>query len=81
MAHKKQGGKLTQHERPKAKHLGVKVSQGERIRSGSILVRQRGTKFHPGKGVGLGRDHTLYALKSGKVYFKSSRGKKKVLVI
>ncbi len=80
MAHKKQGGKLVQRERPRPKYLGVKVVDGERIRAGSVLVRQRGTKFRAGKGVGVGRDHTLYSLKDGIVKFKDRLGRKEVFV-
>ncbi len=78
MAHKKQGGKLTQHTRPRPKFLGVKVSNGQKVRSGSILVRQRGTKFLAGKGVKVGRDHTLYSVVSGIVKFVK-RGDKRVV--
>ncbi len=55
------------------KYLGIKLSEGETARAGSILVRQRGTKFFPGKNVGRGSDDTLYALKSGKVHFGTKR--------
>ncbi len=81
MAHKKQGGKLTQRKRPKPKYLGVKVTDGQKVTSGSILVRQRGTKYGPGENVKVGRDHTLYSVKEGSVKFKDRSGKKKVLII
>ncbi len=55
------------------KYLGVKKYGGEKVKAGMIIVRQRGTKFLPGKNVGLGRDHTLFALKQGKVVFKTKR--------
>lgn len=70
MSKHKQGGKARQHAQRAGKRLGVKVSHGQKVGSGSILVRQRGTKFHPGKNVKVGRDHTLFALKEGKVVFK-----------
>ncbi|PIS09582.1 50S ribosomal protein L27 [Candidatus Beckwithbacteria bacterium CG10_big_fil_rev_8_21_14_0_10_34_10] len=75
MAHKKTGGSTTQHKSRKGKRLGIKIPGGAPIKVGQIIVRQRGTKFHPGEGVGLGRDHTLFALKDGKVKFSQSLGK------
>jgi len=57
----------------RSKRLGVKIYEGQEIKSGAILIRQRGTKFLPGNNVGLGRDHTLFALKSGLVKFKTKR--------
>jgi len=80
MAHKKQGGKLTQRKRTQPKYLGVKVTDGEVVTSGSVLIRQRGTKFAPGKNVKVGRDHTIYALREGKVKFENRLGKKHVSV-
>ncbi|KKQ97759.1 MAG: 50S ribosomal protein L27 [Candidatus Woesebacteria bacterium GW2011_GWB1_39_12] len=76
MAHKKQGGKLTQRVRPEPKYLGLKVSDGQKVTTGSILVRQRGTPFTSGEGVKIGRDHTLFAVKPGTVKFGSKMGKK-----
>lgn len=70
MAKHKQGGKARQHAQRAGKRLGVKVSDGQKVGSGSVLIRQRGTKFHPGKNVKVGRDHTLFALKEGRVVFK-----------
>ncbi len=70
MAHKKAGGSTRNGRDSQAKRLGVKHFGGEFILSGTIIVRQRGTKFHAGHNVGCGRDHTLFALKSGKVKFK-----------
>lgn len=81
MSKKKAAGKLTQRERPRPKFLGVKVTHGERVSAGSILVRQRGTKFKAGKNVGVGRDHTLFALVSGLVKFGNRMGKKIVSVV
>jgi len=69
MAQKKGGGSTRNGRDSQAKRLGVKRYGGERIRAGAILVRQRGTPFHPGENVGIGRDHTLYALVDGTVQF------------
>lgn len=80
MAKKKQGGKTAQHKRPDGKRLGVKVTHGQTVKTGMVLMRQRGTKFHPGSGVGLGRDHTLFALKDGIVEFGQKLSKKKISI-
>lgn len=69
MAHKKGGGSTRNGRDSKAKRLGVKVFGGQAINAGSIIVRQRGTRFHPGLNVGLGKDHTLFALVDGFVKF------------
>lgn len=69
MAHKKAGGSTRNGRDSNPKYLGIKSAGGELINAGSIIVRQRGTKFHPGRYVGMGKDHTLYALKSGRVVF------------
>ncbi len=69
MAHKKAGGSSRNGRDSQAKRLGVKVFGGEAIKAGSIIVRQRGTRFHAGENVGMGRDHTLFALAPGKVAF------------
>ncbi len=69
MAHKKAGGSSRNGRDSQAKRLGVKVFGGQVIHAGSIIVRQRGTRFHPGDNVGIGRDHTLFALVDGKVDF------------
>ncbi|MCA3218236.1 MAG: 50S ribosomal protein L27 [Burkholderiales bacterium] len=69
MAHKKAGGSSRNGRDSQAKRLGVKVFGGQEINAGGIIVRQRGTKFHPGTNVGIGRDHTLFALVDGKVAF------------
>lgn len=69
MAHKKAGGSTRNGRDSKPKYLGVKRYGGQLVQAGEIIVRQRGTKFHPGMHVGLGRDHTLYALVAGRVKF------------
>ena len=69
MAHKKAGGSTRNGRDSNPKYLGVKRYGGQVVNAGEILVRQRGTRFHAGEGVGLGRDHTLYALISGLVKF------------
>jgi len=73
MAHKKAGGSSRNVRDSQAKRLGVKVYGGERVNAGQILVRQRGTRVHPGVNVGIGRDHTLYARVGGQVQY-SVRG-------
>ena len=69
MAQKKGGGSTRNGRDSQPKMLGVKVFGGQTVQAGSIIVRQRGTQFHPGSNVGLGRDHTLYALVDGVVQF------------
>ena len=69
MAQKKGGGSTRNGRGSKPKMLGVKAYGGESIGAGAIIVRQRGTKFHPGTNVGIGKDHTLFALAAGKVSF------------
>jgi large subunit ribosomal protein L27 len=69
MAHKKAGGSTRNGRDSNPKYLGVKIYGGQTVEAGNIIVRQRGTQFHPGKNVGLGRDHTLFALKDGTVEF------------
>jgi large subunit ribosomal protein L27 len=74
MAHKKGQGSVKNGRDSRSKRLGVKKFGGQAVIAGNILVRQRGTKFQPGRGVGIGRDHTLFALVDGKVAFdKDSR--------
>lgn len=73
MAHKKGQGSSKNGRESNAKRLGVKVYGGEAIRAGGIIVRQRGTQFHPGRSVGIGRDHTLFALADGIVQFGGRR--------
>lgn len=81
MAHKKSAGKLRQQKRTSGKRLGVKVSDGEPVTNGMILVRQRGTKWKVGTGVKLGRDFTIYAVSDGKVKFGKSEGRTTVSVV
>ncbi len=82
MAHKKAGGSSRNGRDSESKRLGVKRFGGEVVDAGNIIVRQRGTKFHPGTNVGLGRDHTIYALASGAVKFHiGQRGKSLVSVM
>lgn len=69
MAHKKAGGSSRNGRDSESKRLGVKVYGGQAILAGGIIVRQRGTRLHPGSNVGIGKDHTLYALVDGKVEF------------
>ena len=73
MAHKKGVGSSDNGRDSKSKRLGVKLFGGQAARAGSIIVRQRGTKFHPGSYVGIGRDHTLFALQDGVVEFSKGR--------
>ena len=70
MAHKKAGGSTRNGRDSNPKYLGVKRYGGESVLAGNILVRQRGTRFHAGENVGVGRDHTLFALSEGKVKFQ-----------
>ena len=71
MAHKKAGGSSRNGRDSNPKMLGVKVFGGEAINAGNVIVRQRGTKFYPGENVGMGKDHTLFALEGGHVSFKT----------
>jgi large subunit ribosomal protein L27 len=81
MAHKKAGGSSRNGRDSDGRRLGVKKFGGEAVISGNIIVRQRGTKWHPGRNVGIGKDHTLFALVDGVVEFKSSRGRSSVSVV
>ena len=69
MAHKKAGGSSRNGRDSAGRRLGIKTFGGESVRAGNILARQRGTKWHPGRNVGLGKDHTLFALINGTVHF------------
>jgi large subunit ribosomal protein L27 len=73
MAHKKGEGKVKNGRESESKRLGVKIYGGQVAISGNIIIRQRGTKHHPGKNVGMGKDHTLFALTDGIVTFKKGR--------
>lgn len=73
MAHKKAGGSTKNGRDSHAKHLGVKRYDGQAVTPGTILVRQRGTRYKPGNGVGLGRDYTIFALRDGRVSFHKTR--------
>jgi large subunit ribosomal protein L27 len=76
MAHKKGEGSVKNGRDSQSKRLGVKIYGGQPAVSGNIIVRQRGTVYHPGKNVGVGKDFTLFALMDGLVEFKKSRGNK-----
>ena len=76
MAHKKAGGSTSNGRDSQAKRLGVKIFGGQVVRAGNIIIRQRGTVFHPGTNVGMGKDHTLFALTDGKVAFVEKKLRK-----
>jgi large subunit ribosomal protein L27 len=80
VAHKKSGGSARNGRDSNPKYLGVKAFSGQFVRAGSILVRQRGTRFKPGNNVGTGKDYTLFALKDGYVVFERKRDQKRVSV-
>ncbi len=80
MAHKKAGGSTRNGRDSHSKRLGVKKYGGERVLAGNILVRQRGTKFHPGVNVGCGRDHTLFATAPGTVKFETRGARQRKFV-
>lgn len=80
MAHKKAGGSTRNGRDSQSKRLGVKRYGSETVRAGNILVRQRGTKFHPGVNVGCGRDHTLYATADGTVVFEQKGANNRTFV-
>ena len=81
MAHKKGGGSSRNGRDSEGKRLGVKAFGGQRVKAGSIIIRQRGTKVHPGLNVGKGKDDTLFATASGQVDFGSRRGRRVVNVV
>ena len=81
MAHKKSGGSSRNGRDSESKRLGVKKYGGEHVLAGNILVRQRGTEFHPGDNVGLGRDHTLFALTEGEVKFSVKRNERRFVSV
>ena len=80
-AHKKGGGSTKNGRDSESKRLGPKRADGQFVKAGNILVRQRGTKFHPGQNVGMGKDHTLFALKDGNVKFGVRRDRKVVDIV
>ena len=81
MAHKKAGGSTRNGRDSNPKYLGVKRYGGQHVTAGSIIVRQRGTKFHPGRNVGIGGDDTLFSLIDGSVKFGERKGRKVVDVV
>jgi large subunit ribosomal protein L27 len=81
MAHKKGASSSRNGRDSNPQYLGVKRFGGQSVKAGEILIRQRGTKFHPGVGVGRGRDDTLFALVAGSVEFGTSRGRKTVNIV
>ena len=81
MAHKKGLGSSKNGRDSESKRLGVKIFDGQEIRAGQIIVRQRGTRFHPGLGTGLGRDHTIFAKRDGKVVFASGGSGRTISIV
>jgi len=81
MAHKKGGGSSKNGRDSNAQRLGIKRFGGQLVKAGEILVRQRGTKIHPGENVGIGKDDTLFATESGSVLFFDKKGKKRVSIV
>jgi large subunit ribosomal protein L27 len=81
MAHKKAGGSSRNGRDSEGRRLGVKKFGGESVVAGNIIIRQRGTKWHPGRNIGMGKDHTLFALVDGVVEFRSTRGRASVSVV
>ena len=81
MAHKKAGGSSRNGRDSESKRLGVKKFGGERVIPGNIIIRQRGTRWHPGTGVGMGKDHTIFALVEGTVKFHTGRGGRKFVSV
>ena len=80
MAHKKAGGSTKNGRDSESKRLGVKLFGGQTAKAGAIIVRQRGTRFHAGTGVGIGKDHTLFALADGHVKFETKGPKNRKFV-
>ncbi|MBO5795736.1 MAG: 50S ribosomal protein L27 [Bacteroides sp.] len=81
MAHKKGVGSSKNGRESQSKRLGVKLFGGQACKAGNIIVRQRGTEFHPGKNIGMGSDHTLYALVDGTVVFKKTKEDKRFVTV
>ena len=80
MAHKKGGGSSRNGRDSNPQYLGVKKYEGQVVKAGNILIRQRGTKFHPGSNVGMGRDNTLFAKMAGTVKFEGGEARRKISV-
>jgi len=81
MAHKKGQGSSTNGRDSKPKYLGIKRSDGQQVNAGTIIVRQRGTKYHAGENVGCGSDYTLFALQNGTVKFQTKANRKYVAIV
>lgn len=81
MAHTKSAGATRSNRDSVSKRLGVKIFGGQKVKAGNIIIRQRGTRVYPGKGVGMGRDHTIFAVKDGLVNFLSRQGRSLVEVL
>ncbi len=81
MAHKKGLGSSKNGRDSESKRLGVKVFDGQEINAGTIIVRQRGTRFRPGNGTGIGRDHTIFATRDGKVAFRAAGSSRVVSIV
>ena len=81
MAHKKGEGSVKNNRDSQSKRLGVKIFGGQAAISGNIIVRQRGTEYHPGKNVGVGRDFTIFALTDGLVEFRKTKGDKNIVSV
>jgi large subunit ribosomal protein L27 len=80
MAHTKAGGSTRQKGNRRGKRLGVKLFGGQKVSSGNIIIRQKGSNFHPGSGVRMGKDFTLYAVKEGVVKFLKRQGRKLITI-
>lgn len=81
MAHKKGGGATKKNRDSAGQRLGVKVFGGQKVTTGNIIIKQRGTRYFPGNGTDLGKDHTIFAIKEGIVQFRQKLGKKLVDVV
>ena len=81
MAHKKAGGSSRNGRDSNSQRLGLKIFGGEQVLAGNIIARQRGTKWHPGTNVGMGKDHTLFATVAGTVSFRASKGGKQLVSV
>lgn len=81
MAHTKAQGSVKGNRDSRAKRLGVKIYGGQKVKAGGIIVRQKGTKFHAGNGVSMGKDYTLFSLAEGTVAFKTAKGKRVIEVL